>query len=209
MESDTKKFNLKWFKNSNKVVIINGSGGSGKDTFVELCPLSYMNVSTIDPVKSAAKMLGWDSVKDEKSRKFLSDLKKIVTEYNDYCNTYIMDQYKIFSVDINAVMFIHVREPENIDIIKQMIPEAVTLLITSDRVNKITSNDSDRRVEEYRYDYIIDNSSTIEQLSNNHIKFMNDLYKDNFNDVYKIYGRMLLNGKRVSLNNDKSNYQIL
>lgn len=198
MESDTKKFDFSLDKNK-KVVIINGSGGSGKDTFVEFCPLFYMNTSTIDPIKSAAKMLGWNGIKDEKSRKFLSDLKKIVTEYNDYCNTYIMNQYKVFSVDKNAVMFIHVREPENIDILKQMIPEAVTLLITSDRVDKITSNDSDRRIEEYRYDYIIDNSSTIEQLSNNHVKFMKDLYKDNFNDVYEIYGRTLINGKRTDI----------
>ena len=67
----------------NKHIAINGSNGSGKDTFVEFC-LDYIhsaydnievhNISTIDPVKNVAKVFGWDGVKDNKSRTFLVEL---------------------------------------------------------------------------------------------------------------------------------------
>ena len=43
-------------------------GGSGKDTFVEFCAkyAKVMNISSVDKVKEAAKILvGWDEIKDE------------------------------------------------------------------------------------------------------------------------------------------------
>ena len=54
-----------------KIAIINGSAGVGKDTFVKYVKESYtlgtiVNVSTIDDVKRAARILGWDGIKDEK-----------------------------------------------------------------------------------------------------------------------------------------------
>ena len=61
-----------------EIVVINGSVGVGKDTFVQFCAeyAPIMNISSVDKVKEAAKVLaGWNGEKDEKSRKFLSDLK--------------------------------------------------------------------------------------------------------------------------------------
>ena len=75
-----------------QVFIINGSGGVGKDTFVDLVDhnLSHkyryltMNFSSVDKVKKVAEIIGWDVYsKTEKDRKFLSDLKLLCTEYND------------------------------------------------------------------------------------------------------------------------------
>lgn len=68
-----------------QIVIINGTGGSGKDTFVQFCSKynKVMNFSSIDKVKEIARLIGWDGKKTEKDRKFLSDLKKLTTEYND------------------------------------------------------------------------------------------------------------------------------
>ena len=77
-----------------KIVIINGSGGVGKDTFVDFCKefTNVRNISSVDKVKEAAKILvNWNGEKDEKSRKLLSDLKRISVEYNDYPNVYIKD----------------------------------------------------------------------------------------------------------------------
>ena len=65
-----------------EIVVINGSGGVGKDTFVQFCNeyTPIMNISSVDKVKEAAKVLaGWNGEKDEKSRKFLSDLKELNT----------------------------------------------------------------------------------------------------------------------------------
>lgn len=87
-----------------QIFIINGSGGVGKDKFVELVTnLSYellgetsdkkarcyykttevKNYSSVSKIKEIAKIIGWNGEKTEKDRKFLSDLKLLTTEYND------------------------------------------------------------------------------------------------------------------------------
>ena len=70
-----------------KIIIINGSGRCGKDTFVEYVKKVSNDrvylISTVDKVKEIAKTMGWDGNKDEKSRKFLSDIKLAWTNYNN------------------------------------------------------------------------------------------------------------------------------
>ena len=71
-----------------KVVIINGKGGSGKDTFVAMCrdvlgANRILNISTVDYVKEVAQFCGWDGTKTLENRRFLSDLKRILTEWNE------------------------------------------------------------------------------------------------------------------------------
>ena len=60
------------------VIIINGAGGVGKDTLCDAAATSYKtrNISTITPIKEIAAQCGWNGAKDNKSRKFLSDMKK-------------------------------------------------------------------------------------------------------------------------------------
>ena len=51
-----------------KIVVINGSGGVGKDTFVEFCSefAKVKNISSVDKVKEAAKVLvNWNGEADE------------------------------------------------------------------------------------------------------------------------------------------------
>lgn len=42
-----------------KIIIINGTGGSGKDTFVNYCAqfIKTVNISSVDKVKEAANIL--------------------------------------------------------------------------------------------------------------------------------------------------------
>ena len=80
-----------------KVIIINGTGGSGKDTFVEFCAefARVTNISSVDPAKAAAKVLvGWEGEKDDKARKLLVDLKKLSIDYNDAPAKYIKSKYE-------------------------------------------------------------------------------------------------------------------
>ena len=67
---------------SKQIVIINGTGGCGKDTFVSFVSKykRVYNFSSIDKVKEIAKLIGWNGGKTDKDRKFLSDLKKLTTE---------------------------------------------------------------------------------------------------------------------------------
>lgn len=158
-----------------KIVIINGSGGVGKDTFVEYCSefTGVKNISSVDKVKEAAKILvGWSGEKDEKTRKFLSDLKQLSVDYNDYPLIYIKNQEKDFREnDTQSVMFVHIREISEIEKVKNAI-NAKTLLITSNRVEKIETNKSDANVDKFQYDYYIENNGTLDELREKARKFV-------------------------------------
>jgi len=150
-----------------RLIIINGSGGVGKDTFVEFCSnfTGVKNISSVDKVKEAAQILvGWNGEKDEKTRKFLSDLKQLSIDYNNYPLIYIENQTKEFMEnDTQSIMFIHIRESSEIEKVKNAIG-AKTLLITSNRVAKIETNKSDANVEDFQYDYYIRNDGTLDEL---------------------------------------------
>lgn len=158
-----------------KIVIINGCGGVGKDTFVEFCRdfTDVRNISSVDKVKEAAKILvGWNGEKDDKSRKFLSDLKQMSVDYNDYPAIYIKEQAEDFEKNEEEnIMFIHIREISEIEKVKNMVG-AKTLLITNNRVEKINTNKSDANVENFKYDYYIENNGTLEELKEKAEKFV-------------------------------------
>ena len=150
-----------------RIIIINGSGGVGKDTFCDFCKnfTGVRNISSVDKVKEAAKILvGWNGEKDEKTRKFLADLKRLSIDYNNYPLTYIKEQAEEFKNNSNEnVMFIHIREAEEIEKVQKAIG-AKTLLITNDRVKKISTNTSDSDVDKFEYDYYIQNNGTLDEL---------------------------------------------
>lgn len=146
------------------IIVINGYGGSGKDTFVEYVSKynKVYNFSSVDKVKEIAKLIGWNGEKKDKDRKFLSDLKKLTTDYNDMSFISIKEAINDFNLSDKEIMFIHIREPEEI---KRVVDEynAKTLLIKRDDIKKVTTNYSDASVENYNYDYII-NNTTLEEL---------------------------------------------
>ncbi len=199
------------------VVIINGCGGVGKDTFVDQCRRYYsyktreesvvfkiINYSTVDKIKEIAKKLGWDGGKTEKDRKFLSDLKELTSEYNDFSYNEtirrIKEEYKESSENykitnsvsiIHKVLFIHCREPKDIQRIVTFcktefndpkVFDIHTLLIRNNRVKTITSNIADANVENYKYDYIIDNNSNIQSLEEKAWNFLKGLVSKNENE---------------------------
>ncbi len=143
-----------------KVIIINGTGGCGKDTFVSLVSkyAKVYNFSSIDAVKELATIIGWDGTKSEKDRKFLSDLKRLTTEYNDFSFNSIKNAYEKFINSDNEIMFIHIREPEEIKRASDYF-NALTLLIKRENYDNINSNASDANVDNYNYDYIIHNTT--------------------------------------------------
>ena len=160
-----------------EIVVINGSGGVGKDTFVQFCNeyIPIMNISSVDKVKEAAKVLaGWNGEKDEKSRKFLSDLKELGIEYNDAPFKYISNMAEEFKNSDKQIMFVHIRESEEIEKCKKCL-NAKTLLITNKNVAAINTNVSDRDVDKYKYDYHISNDGTLEELKQKAKEFVEKL----------------------------------
>lgn len=158
-----------------QIVIINGTGGCGKDTFVEYCKkyCQVFNFSSIDKVKEIAKMIGWTGTKTEKDRKFLADLKKLTTDFNDMAFNSIKESVNSFNNSDDEVMFIHIREPEEVDRTVKTF-KAKSLLIKRENQEIIKSNYSDANVENYTYDYIIINT-TLEQLEKEAQKFIEEL----------------------------------
>ena len=164
-----------------KIAIINGHAGVGKDTFVNFIKENYfigtiVNTSTIDKVKAAARNLGWDGVKDEKGRKFLSELKYFANQYYPISVNTVRE-----AIEENpraACIFVHCREPKEIDKIKEEF-DAITILIKNDEddteVNNIPNNYSDQNVLNYNYDYIIDNNGTLQDLEKTAKKFITEV----------------------------------
>lgn len=155
-----------------KIFIVNGLPGSGKTTFEEIFS-KYAKVhgkktkivSTIDVIKEKAKLIGWDGEKDAKGRKLLSDLKDILTEYNDLSFKTVTNVVKMQKDNgITDFFFIDSREPEDIERLKKELG-AETILISRKILEKEKqSNHADTNVSLCEYDYIIHNDLDIGML---------------------------------------------
>lgn len=164
---------------SKKIFVINGKPTVGKDTFVEFISeiTPTLNISSVDKVKEIAKQIGWDGIsKTEKDRKFLSDLKKITTEYCDMPFQYMKEKIEEYMFYKQLCIFLHIREPEEIErAVKEF--NAKTILITRYSVDPITSNTSDANVNNYKYDYEIANNGTLETFKIVAEQFVKDYIK--------------------------------
>ena len=161
-----------------QIVIINGSAGVGKDTFVNLVSkyVPTMNYSSIDRIKEIAKECGWNGKKTEKDRKFLSDLKILCSKYNDLPMLSMRKNVQKFYDSKKELLFLHIREP--IEISNAVILfNAKTLLIKRNSVKHIITNEADAGVFNYNYNYVIENNGTKEELDNKAKEFVETLSK--------------------------------
>lgn len=172
-----------------KIIIVNGAPRSGKTTFCDSCFKNRGRVytfSTIDEVKRLAKQLGWNGEKDDKSRKFLSDLKDALTEYNDLPHKWtikkmqeILDVYNKVEVPTKDVIFlIQTREPEDI---KRWVEDynALTVFIKRPDIDIPHGNHADDDVSNYEYDLYIDNDGIEEELKDFTRFFIDSMRKNN------------------------------
>lgn len=167
------------------IFIINGSGGVGKDTFVEFVSIelndilkrfhTVINFSSVDRVKEIAREIGWSGKKTEKDRKFLSDLKLLTSEYCDMPFISMKNKVNEFMKDDESkFLFLHIRESKEIArAVKEF--KAKTVLVVRNTVKHITSNMADENVFNYNYDFIIDNSGSKEELNNKAKKFVQEV----------------------------------
>lgn len=181
------------------VIIINGQGGCGKDTLIGIASKHYnvSMISSITPVKQVAFKAGWEGEKDNKARKFLSDLKSIMTEYNDAAFTYCRDMYRGFLKTDEEILFVQIREPNEISrfvefLLHNNVCNVRTLLIRNAwrrteeyaggshdvRSNVIYGNKSDDEVENYDYDYIFENKYQLSELEDKFIEFFKTIVEE-------------------------------
>ena len=177
-----KEENLLENNNNNlKAFIINGSGGSGKDTFCKyieqlatekdrLCYVESIYTST--PAKQWAKKMGWDGSKFPSDRRFLCNLKDMLDYWNNATYNHIKDCFssyyvtKFYHCYNKSIFFIHAREEKDIVWIKLYCQNkgifCKSILIKRPNVTK-KGNHADDNVEQYiNYDYTILNNGTLE-----------------------------------------------
>lgn len=166
-----------------KVYITNGSGTNGKDTFANLIGkyIPTYKYSSINLVKEMLEIAGVDGKeKTEEYRLLCSDLKDRLTKYDDIPFkdvTSIVTDFKNNKIE-TEVLLIDIREPEEIARAVETFG-AETILIRNPNVKKIESNHADRDVENYKYDYIIENNGTLEQLEMTAKSFVDYVIKEN------------------------------
>lgn len=159
---------------NNLLIIINGQGGVGKDSLIKsLKNIEVINISSIDSIKEIATSIGYMGEKDPKSRKFLSDLKALLNEYNDYPYKQLISKVREANKAMdNGVIFIHIREPKEIERFKKDFEnEEIYTMIVLRETGIIYNNKSDEEVFDYNYDITFMNEKDIEYTS----MYFNDL----------------------------------
>lgn len=178
-------------KDNIKIVIVNGRPGSGKTTFEECCK-SILGVycqmrSTVDKIKDIAYRAGWDGKKTPEARKLLSDLKDLFTEFNDLPYRDIVSHIGYYQAELanygvfdhNALFFVDSREPEEIERFKQTLGAKTLLIKRAAAENGDFSNHADANVNDYEYDFVIDNNGTIADLQEAAKNFIDLIFSEN------------------------------
>lgn len=153
-----------------RVIIVNGRGGVGKDTICALAGQYYKtrNISSITPIVEIAKFAGWDGQKTPAARLLLSRLKEAFTEFNDLSFAYCMRQYAQFLAGDEQVLFVHIREPDEIERFRRAVGKNCHTLLVRRRAVEAEGalgNRADDGVQAYRYNYYFDNDGALAQLA--------------------------------------------
>lgn len=156
-------------------------------------PYSCRIVSTVNFVKEVAKFCGWNGQKNPKDRKFLSDLKDILTQWDDIPYKDIINSYeemkKVWKQlgykEEKCLYFIMCREPEEIQKFIDRI-EARTLIVERGEANEqVPSNHADANVHNYTYNTYIYNNGTLKDLEKIAYKFTDLFLKgENCEGIY-------------------------
>ena len=164
------------------IIIINGVGGCGKDTLIDLLKEQYKvkNISSITPIKEIAKHAGWNGEKTNKARKFLSDLKKLLTDFNELPQTYLLNEQEKFLLSDEDIMFVHIREPHEISKFVSLTKcKTKTLLILprEELKNKDYGNESDNNVYNYNYDLYFNSDKPLNEIAPIWLEFIREAHE--------------------------------
>ena len=157
------------------IVILNGSGGSGKDTFIEMvAQLSAKKghtahrISTIDPIQKAMMAyLGWDGeTKEKKERRMMHEMKMSWSKNMDGPFLHVLksltgclhEQTKSYG-SVVSIYFLLSREPSEIGRMVEFYSEflPVTTALIQRRWGRKFGNAADDNAHDYKYDEVIKN----------------------------------------------------
>ena len=167
-----------------KILLIGGKAGAGKNTVADIIKENFPKVRLLafaTRVKDIAYAIGWNGEKDEKGRRLLQHIGAVGREYNK--NTWVNDVvYKLKSPMLNTITNIFVitdfRFPNEYYLLKKKFPNSVyTICVTGRQANLGDENSrdiSENSLNNFAFDFVIDNSGSKEDLEANVIKLLED-----------------------------------
>jgi len=123
--------------------------------------------SSIDPFRKIPKMLGFVDEKTDDCRRFLSNLKKLSIESNDYPTNYLLKKLEV--TDKNSINFFHIREASEIEKLTNLI-KVESVLIERDNI-EVPNNESDKDVYNWSYSVIIENNNDLKMFKDSALTF--------------------------------------
>lgn len=162
------------------VIVVNGHPRSGKDTAVEFM-MNALNdqdilawaMSSIDPVRELLAPVTDFKAKTEEERNLLAVVGRAVEEFSSWRTRQVLEFSRAcFEASglSNAVVFVHMREPDLIAKLQGMlardIPDAGFLTIFVDKPDAapVKSNAADAGVADMNYNRCLFNGGTLEDL---------------------------------------------
>ena len=202
------------------ILIFNGCPRSGKTTFERALAEKYNSLiySSITPIieltEQMIKATGNEYLNDFydftactknfRYRKLLSDMKNALYSFDDgvYINSKLYEQVlKFIRDDSIEFLMIDIREPKMIQSFIRMLKikfiftynfKVRTILIKNTH-NELFGNISDDNVEDYQYDLVIHNNSTLEKFTGEilegFIQILKNDYESQATGVYSIRDR--------------------
>lgn len=178
-----------------RVVIINGIPTAGKDTFVQMvadyCEIdesaNVFNISSVEPIKDMLTGFGWNGEKSDSIRDIIASIKNLWIATQNGPTTFLFTniyQYHMVHADEDNIIFCHIREPIEIEklvgvLAGMKIMGIVTTTVLVNRAESYRSTgvlaDDINIINNYKYDSIIHNDGTLEQLKEMAEKFVDML----------------------------------
>lgn len=184
-----------------RVIIINGVPTSGKDTFVQMvadyCDMdesaNVFNISSVEPIKDMLIGFGWDGKKKSYDiREMIAGIKQLWVETQNGPTTFLFTniyQYHMMHAGEDNIIFCHIREPLEIqklvDVLSGM--DIMGITVTTLLMNRIVaysntnvSSDDVDNINSYKYDNIVHNDGTLDQLKEMAENFVNLLLEEKY-----------------------------
>lgn len=153
------------------IILVSGKAGSGKDTFYELASemIDAHRLAYADGVKDVARFMGWDGIKDDNGRSLLITIGESARNYIGelvWINKVIDKINLIFGYNENATIIItDCRHPNEITKIRELYPStSVRMTGRASDLGENASNISETDLDDFEFDFYIDNSGTKEEL---------------------------------------------
>lgn len=176
-------------------VLISGKAGSGKDTagllmkqiFAEEYFMNAVIAHYGDPVKMIAeKYFEWDGKKDTHGRTLLQYIGNDTVRNidPDFWADFLVKSTAFFVDEFDCVIVPDTRYPNEIEIPKQHCP-TYTIRINSgfsriDMTDAQKQNPSETSLDDYPFQYTIQNDGTTEELANNLRKIAHEIYRHEY-----------------------------